>query len=30
MFEEIKGRPLFIVDERIGAIEPRPSDDREP
>ncbi len=31
MFEEIKGRPLFIVGERIGAIEPGlQSDDREP
>jgi len=31
MFEEIKGRPLFIVGERIGAIEPaRRSDDHEP
>ena len=31
MFEEVKGRPLFIVGERIGAIAPSPpSDDREP
>jgi hypothetical protein len=31
MFEEIKGRPLFIVGERIGVIEPaRRSDDHEP
>jgi glycosyltransferase involved in cell wall biosynthesis len=28
MFEEVKRRPLFIVEERIGAVEPsRPSDD---
>jgi glycosyltransferase involved in cell wall biosynthesis len=24
MFEEVKARPLFIVEERIGAIEPSP------
>jgi glycosyltransferase involved in cell wall biosynthesis len=30
MFEEVKRRPLFIVGERIGAIEPSPrSDDGE-
>ena len=31
MFEEVKGRPLFIVGERIGAIEPNsPRADSEP
>jgi glycosyltransferase involved in cell wall biosynthesis len=31
MFEEVKRRPLFIVEERIGAIEPSPqSADHEP
>jgi len=27
MFEEVKRRPLFIVEERIGAVEPGPPND---
>jgi len=27
IFEEVKRRPLFIVEERIGAVEPAPPDD---